>query len=477
MVRYYQIVIVTTWHGGHLRFSLSPSCALGSVYSLLFCYRCLGELLCSFHSMQRVWSTYLDTKLGNRSQTMDNPSRPASASSNTNSVYSHATSTRHMLRNSNPRNVPFTGKQTLYNRDITDASSVSLTVNYLPSKFSSTLLTPGGSATRKRKSTKGIESIVPKRGGGVDAFKSGESRMGVPGDDDYDNIWTNQKDRKTRLRWNRFKWVLFFANILLTCYSLVALVFCLLTWFNVWHHADIIRVGNRPELILSTIAASTGVFAAIIGWAGILLNNRSFLAVYTFILWIVFAFIVTPGYMCYRRQAFNLDGKINAQWSRNLGVEGRARIQNQLNCCGYFSPFVEATITQTCYARSVLPGCKKPYLDFERRTLKRWFAVAFILVPPQLFVMIAALLCSNHVTYRFGKGMMPKRYRLSLNSMAVIMDNYASQLAERYGADVAEDILKRSKENIPVNMKDMLPYKEASGPYRSHAKYNSLGNS
>jgi hypothetical protein len=34
-------------------------------------------------------------------------------------------------------------------------------------------------------------------------------------------------------------------------------------------------------------------------------------------------------------------------------------------------------------------------------------------------------LCSNHVTYRFGKGMMPKAYRLSMNSMAVIMDNYA----------------------------------------------------
>ncbi|KAG6884018.1 hypothetical protein C0993_002056 [Termitomyces sp. T159_Od127] len=302
--------------------------------------------------------------------------------------------------------------------------------------------------------------------------------MGDPGEDDYGNAWTEKPSgKKSRLRWNRFKWVLFFANILLTCYSLVALVFCLLTWFNVWHHADIIRVGNRPELIVSTIAASTGVFTAIIGWAGILLNNRSFLAVYTFLLWIVFAFLVAPGYMSYRRQAFNLPGKINAQWSRALGPAGRARIQNQLSCCGYFSPFVEATVTQACYARSVLPGCKKPYLDFQRVVLHRWFAVAFVLVPFQLAVMIAALLCSNHVTYRFGKGMMPKRYRLSMGSMAVIMDNYASQLAERYGADVADDILKRSRDGARMKMRDMAPYESAPGSRRSHAKYESLGAS
>ncbi|KAJ7719586.1 hypothetical protein B0H16DRAFT_1739291 [Mycena metata] len=40
--------------------------------------------------------------------------------------------------------------------------------------------------------------------------------------------------------------------------------------------------------------------------------------------------------------------------------------------------------------------------------------------------MAAGLLCSNHVTYRFGKGMMPKAYRLSREAMAVIMEQYAS---------------------------------------------------
>ena len=84
----------------------------------------------------------------------------------------------------------------------------------------------------------------------------------------------------------------FFYYFQLTIYPFVALLFCLLTRFDVWNHADVIRVGNRPELIVSTLAACIGIFTSLIGWAGILMNNRSFLAVYTFILWITFVFLV-----------------------------------------------------------------------------------------------------------------------------------------------------------------------------------------
>ena len=211
----------------------------------------------------------------------------------------------------------------------------------------------------------------------------------------------------------------------LTSYSFITLIFCLLTWFDVWAQADIIRVGNRPELIISTLAACIGIFTALIGWAGILMNNRSFLAVYSFLLWVTFLFLVIPGYITYKKRTFNLEGKINSQWSRRMGAEGRLRIENRLRCCGYFNPYVEATISQTCYSRSLLPGCKHGYLGFERRVLKRWYMMCFSLVPFHLWIMTVGLLCSNHVTYRFGKGMMPKAYRLSLTSMAVIMDNYA----------------------------------------------------
>ena len=273
------------------------------------------------------------------------------------------------------------------------------------------------------------EPNVPKPGGGVYAFGSNEPRM-----------------PKGNGRWNKFKWVLFATNSLvwfhenllyfiisqiiqLTLYSLAALIVCLLTWFDVWDKAFVIHTGNAPELVLSTLTAIIGLFTSLIGWAGILLNNRGFLAWYTFLTWVTFAFLVSPGYLTYRRRTFNLEGKINSQWSRNLGAEGRLLIQNQLNCCGYFSPFVEATVSQTCYARSMLPGCKGPYKLFEKTLLIHWYKAVFALVPLHILIMVAALLCSNNITYRFGKGMMPEAYRLNLGSMTMIMDNYAEYVA------------------------------------------------
>lgn len=203
------------------------------------------------------------------------------------------------------------------------------------------------------------------------------------------------------------------------------MIVCLLTWFDVWAHAGVVRTGNHTELAISTIAASLGVFTSIMGWAGVLLNNRSFLAWHTFLAWMTFAFLVSPGYITYKRHTFNLEGKINAQWSEQLGSIGRLKIQDKLQCCGYFSPFVEATISQTCYSRSILPGCKSRYLQFERLILEKWYRAIFILVPLHMVVMVAGLICSNHITYRFGKGMMPEAYRLNMRTMVVIMDNYA----------------------------------------------------
>ena len=346
--------------------------------------------------------------------------------SNANSTNSQATSTRHMLAGMNLDNdssVALFAAPTppfMTSENISSSSNVSLTVNYIPSKFSE---------FRNRKGGKyDYVPNLPKSGGGLQAFKTNEARM---------------PQGKRRLKWNKFKWILLIANSLvcfflplsnsspfsqilqLTICSIGTLVVCLLTWFDVWKHADVIRTANSPELILSTIAACVGILTSVIGWAGILLNNRGFLAWYTFLTWITFAFLVIPGYLTYKHRTFNLEGKLNAQWSRNLNTEDRLRIQNQLNCCGYFSPFVEATVSQTCYARTILPGCKGPFLVFQRRVLELWYTVVFSLVPFQILIMVAGLLCSNHITYRFGKGMMPEAYRLNINTMAVIMENYA----------------------------------------------------
>ena len=249
----------------------------------------------------------------------------------------------------------------------------------------------------------------------------------------------------------------------LIAYGIAFLVCAILVWLNVFYQSDVIRVGNREELIsespsshplgkvlsaVSTVAAALIVLTSLIGYSGIVLNNRAFLAVWTLLLWVCLGLMVAPGYMTYKRKTFNLEGKINLQWSRNLGSEGRLRIQDALRCCGYFSPYVEAIQSPLCYSRSNFPGCKNKYLKLERHVLQTWYTIAFALVPAHIFIIVAALLCSNHVTYRFGKGLTPKAYRLDLGSMAVIMDGYASEIAAQYGPGVANEVLNRSTPNL-----------------------------
>jgi len=45
------------------------------------------------------------------------------------------------------------------------------------------------------------------------------------------------------------------------------------------------------------------------------------------------------------------------------------------------------------------------------------WSTTFSLVPLQVLVICISLLCSNHVTETFGKGIMPKRYRLGVDDV------------------------------------------------------------
>ncbi|KAJ7715207.1 tetraspanin Tsp2, partial [Mycena metata] len=334
-----------------------------------------------------------------------------------------------------------------------NADRASLSINYLPSKFSDALA-EGGPRRRKRKNA---TQPAMARGGGVDAFKRGEARMPEDRDDLHPSAtrkgWFDRSE--TGSRWTRFKWVLFLFNAVYSVFALVGLVGCLLLWLDILNKSDVIRVANRTELIFSTLAAGFAVFTSVFGWAGVMLNNRSFLAFYCFFLWISFAFLVVPGYITYRRQSLNLEAKVNFQWSEAFDIDARRRVQNALGCCGYFSPYVEASISSTCYARSVLPGCKAPYYHFERTVLRRWFIVIFSLAGFNIAVIMASLLCSNHVTYRFGKGMMPKAYRLNEESVAVIMDNYAAQLADEYGPEVAAAVMSHSRAASTIDLTEL----------------------
>lgn len=94
-----------------------------------------------------------------------------------------------------------------------DKFSTSLSVNYLPSKFSNAVVTK-----RKKNGKANGGYLMPKQGGGREAFRSNEARMPGEGDDDYDGIDFNKEGGRTKAkgRWNKFKWCLFLANILVS---------------------------------------------------------------------------------------------------------------------------------------------------------------------------------------------------------------------------------------------------------------------
>lgn len=159
----------------------------------------------------------------------DSHSRSSSVNSHSPSIQSAANSTRYMLAGMNnnssgldPPTLPYGSRSGSY-RSMSpkndtplmgggDTKGTSLSVNYLPSKFSANILAGG----MKRRKGKGDGPIpIPKTGGGREAFRANESRMPGDGDDDYDGVSFGQA-RKGRLRWNRFKWVLFIANVVVS---------------------------------------------------------------------------------------------------------------------------------------------------------------------------------------------------------------------------------------------------------------------
>lgn len=119
-----------------------------------------------------------------------------------------------------PPSAPFTGRQDSFRsltpkNDSTKADnrlSTSLSINYLPTKFSNSLV------TKRKKNGKTVDYMMPKQGGGREAFKSNESRMPGEGDDDYDGVdaglFGSKEGGRTKPKghWNRFKWCLFIAN-------------------------------------------------------------------------------------------------------------------------------------------------------------------------------------------------------------------------------------------------------------------------
>ena len=76
-----------------------------------------------------------------------------------------------------------------------------------------------------------------------------------------------------------------------------------------------------------TVTGTLCVFTALVGYVGIILNNRTVLTCYNLLLWVTFAMVASIGYVSYRKNKWNIDGKLSYQWHYDLTSNGRTRIQ------------------------------------------------------------------------------------------------------------------------------------------------------
>ncbi|RUP51137.1 hypothetical protein BC936DRAFT_149746 [Jimgerdemannia flammicorona] len=223
-----------------------------------------------------------------------------------------------------------------------------------------------------------------------------------------------------KMRWSKHKWLLLVANTLLFIYGLGASMLVVLTWFKLFERADTVIVGEPVLLGLVTAMGGLCLLTSLLGYTGIMLNNRGILAIYNVLLWPCFALIASVGYVSYRKNKWNLEAKLRNQWHDIFDRDDRSRVQANLRCCGYkeFADWPERS--SKCFPRTLLPGCKYKYQTLTKSGLIYTYTITFLLLPVHIFVIFVALLCSNHVNRKFGKGLPPKIYRIDYNAVGIV---------------------------------------------------------
>lgn len=222
----------------------------------------------------------------------------------------------------------------------------------------------------------------------------------------------NDDTPKKKQRWTLHKWWLLLSNSVLFCIGLAYLLFGVLTYLKFYLRADVVIVGESVILNLILATGCVCLFTSLLGYVGIMLNNRAILSYYCLLLWPCFGLIAAVGYTAFRKNKWEIDRKLSFQWHRTLTPDGRSRIQANLHCCGYktFSDFHENS--NKCFPRTLLPGCRYKYTQFTVSFLIYTYIVAFSTIPLIIFILVSALLCANHINRKFGKNLPPKLYRL-----------------------------------------------------------------
>ncbi|KZV92563.1 hypothetical protein EXIGLDRAFT_614208 [Exidia glandulosa HHB12029] len=216
--------------------------------------------------------------------------------------------------------------------------------------------------------------------------------------------------------WTWSKWILLVSVTTVFAYGIVGFTLILLTWFQGWLYCLILSTTDHPPpppvLISATLLL---LLTSMLGLSGTLLNSRPILAFYAILLFPAFIALLIPAYVSYKRATFDLERKMNLAWSEWWDDRAKSIVQNSLRCCGYYSPLHQAVFSKRCYPRvpPSVRGCKAALVAYESWALRKTYTALFALVPLHLVNIIVALLCANHVTSTFGKGLTPTHYRLT----------------------------------------------------------------
>ncbi|KAG0364619.1 hypothetical protein BGZ54_007332 [Gamsiella multidivaricata] len=198
-------------------------------------------------------------------------------------------------------------------------------------------------------------------------------------------------------RWTKSKWILLLSTIMLLGYSCAVFAVAIGYMTHKFDLSVVVMEFHSNLIYLSLAGGLLGVISALIGLVGIFRENRLWLSIYALLLWPVFALYVSVGYIAFRRSKNHLRARIKDEWIHSYTREQRLVVQRQLKCCGYQDPNWYGAYDLRCFPLTNLPGCHHKYSVYEEKLLSTCTTAAFSLVPFQLLVMVAALLCSNHV--------------------------------------------------------------------------------
>ncbi|KAF9185191.1 hypothetical protein BGZ51_002912 [Haplosporangium sp. Z 767] len=221
----------------------------------------------------------------------------------------------------------------------------------------------------------------------------------------YQAWWAKQyKEQPFYRLWTRSKWLLLLSVLMLLTYSCAAFAVALGYMLGRFEYSAVVMEFHGNIIYIATAASAFGILSALVGLIGIFKEDRIWLSWYNVMLWPVFTLYISIGYIAFRRTKNHLRAHLKDEWLHSYTREQRLLVQRHLKCCGYQSSTFHGEYDLRCFPMINLPGCQHKYNLYEHRILTSCWTASFSLVPFQLFAMIVALLCSNHVDGMFRSG-------------------------------------------------------------------------